>query len=310
MSSRVRPAHAVKYDLLAIDLDGTLLDPGGEVSRVDREALTKARAAGLSIALCTGRALSECVHIARAVEQIEPVIVAGGAIIADPVAERTLRTFPMQEPLVRELVELLTGHGHAALVLKDPSAVRDSGVHAGHDYLVVSPTGEAGIDPVTRWWFDTLNIGVRVVPSIEHDEHPEHTVRVGVCGSRGKTRAAATDLRSNFTDRVTLHHFHAVIPGTQPGHEDDHIVILEAFDASVNKWSAVSALAGERGLDLARIAAIGNDINDIAMLQHAGLGVAMGNAIPEALAVADRTTLTNTQGGVAHAIERILAGEW
>ncbi|MBC7772102.1 MAG: HAD hydrolase family protein [Pyrinomonadaceae bacterium] len=87
-------------------------------------------------------------------------------------------------------------------------------------------------------------------------------------------------------------------------------MILEVFDKAADKWAAVSWLAGSRGIALTSIAAIGNDINDIAMLQQATLGIAMGNAIEEAKAVSHRHTLDNTADGVAHAIERILSGEW
>ena len=58
------------------------------------------------------------------------------------------------------------------------------------------------------------------------------------------------------------------------------------------------------------MAAIGNDINDVAMLKGAGLGIAVANAIDEARAASHRHTLSNEEHGVAHAIDRILAGEW
>src|SRR5206468_11940426 len=102
-------------------------------------------------------------------------------------------------------------------------------------------------------------IKVRIVPSLDHDEHPEHTVRVGVCGTRGRTQAAADELRSAFADEVVFHHFGAVVPGDNTKHPDDQIVILEAFDKSVNKWAAIEWLAERHGLAPGRIAAIGND---------------------------------------------------
>ena len=59
-----------------------------------------------------------------------------------------------------------------------------------------------------------------------------------------------------------------------------------------------------------RIAAIGDEINDAAMIRSAGLGVAMGNAVPAVRDAARRHTLANTHDGVAYAIARILGGEW
>ena len=59
-----------------------------------------------------------------------------------------------------------------------------------------------------------------------------------------------------------------------------------------------------------RIAAVGDEINDVAMIQAAGLGVAMGNAIPAVRNLAHRHTRSNREDGVAHAINNILSGEW
>ena len=300
------------YDLIAIDLDGTLLCSQGRVSEENAAAIRRARESGVRVTVCTGRGMIECRHVTDHIEQHEPVVVAGGAMLACPRTLDTLHRFSMDIGLVRELTECMLSHGHAALVLKDPAATapRTGEARRGHDYLVVSPRGWDGIDPVTRWWFKALNVPVQVVPRLEEDEHPEATVRVGVCGTRRGTTDVAREIRGRFASRTTLHHFHAVVPGTNPASEDDHILILEAFGEHVNKWTAIRWLAEHHGINPARIAAIGNDINDVAMLENAGLGVAVANAIDEARRAAKRHTLANDEHGVAHAIDRILAGEW
>jgi hydroxymethylpyrimidine pyrophosphatase-like HAD family hydrolase len=299
-----------KYDLIAIDLDGTLLCSRGLVSELNVRAIERATRAGVRVAVCTGRGFNECKHVTSLLASEEPVVVAGGAILSHARTGRTIHRFPMNPDLVRRLVGRLTSHGHAALVLKDPADVDEPGIAPGHDYLIVSPTGESAIDPITRWWFEEHDIKFHVVPAIEHDEHPDHTVRVGVCGTRGRTQAAADELRRDFAREVVFHHFGAVVPGDENKPADEQIVILEAFDKSVNKWAAIRWMADRRGIDPARIAAIGNDVNDVAMLHAAGLGVAMENAIPEARAAAGRRTRSNDADGVAHAIDMILAGEW
>lgn len=305
---------SIGYDLIAIDLDGTLLCPSGRISPANAAAVRRAREAGVRVTICTGRGLVECRAFAQQIEQRDPVVVAGGAMLSCPTSLSTLHRFAMDRGLVGELVECMLSHGHAALVLKDPDGTRprngDASELHGHDYLVVSPNGWEGIDPVTRWWFKELDVPVKVVARLDEDEHPECTVRVGVCGTKRATRQVAADVRKSFTNRTTLHHFQAVVPGTHPEHDDDHILILEAFGRDVNKWTAIRWLAERDGIDHARIAAIGNDINDVAMLSGAGLGVAMGNAIPEARDAAHRHTLPNDRDGVAHAIDKVLAGEW
>jgi hydroxymethylpyrimidine pyrophosphatase-like HAD family hydrolase len=208
----------------------------------------------------------------------------------------------------------MLSHGHAVMVLKDADATgpneQGTGQARGHDYVVVSPRGEAGLSPVSRWWFEQLRVSVKIVPDLEHDEHPEHTVRVGICGPRRETTAAADEICREFGDQVQFHHFGAVVPDEDPDDPDSQVLIFEAFDRLVNKWTAIRWLAEREGIELSRVVAIGNDINDVAMLENAGLSIAMGNSIPEALAAAQRRTLRHDEDGVAHAIRQVLCGEW
>lgn len=299
-----------RYDLIAIDLDGTLLDARHRISADNLRAIERARQAGYLVTICTGRGWVECREYARQIRQSEPAIVAGGAIVTCSQTERTLHRFPIDHTLVADLSRCMIDHGHAVLVLKDPDATGSAPGARGHDYLVVSPRGEEGIDPVSRWWFRQMNVNIRVVPSLEHDDHPEHTVRVGICGPRSETSRAADEIRERFGGSVQFHHFGAVVPDAAPGDPGGQVLIFEAFEKTVNKWTAIQWLARRHGLSESRVVAIGNDINDIAMLENAGLSVAVANAIPEALAAADRTTRSNEQAGVAHAIDQILAGEW
>lgn len=297
------------YRLLAIDLDGTLLDSDHRISTENLRAIERARAAGMQVSICTGRGWVECRDYARQMNHTAPAVVAGGAIVTCSNTQRTLHRFTIDQPLVHELARCMLDHGHAVLILKDPDATGLTPADRGHDYVVVSPRGESGIDPISRWWFKKLNVGIRIVSELDLDEHPEHTVRVGICGPRSETEKAAAELRERFGARVQFHYFAAVAPGTasNPGSE---CLIFEAFGREVNKWNAIRWVAQRQGIDPSRVVAIGNDINDVAMLQHAGLSIAMGNAIPEARAVANRLTLTNDDHGVAHAIDQVLAGAW
>jgi hydroxymethylpyrimidine pyrophosphatase-like HAD family hydrolase len=205
------------------------------------------------------------------------------------------------------------------MILKDPDGTIDPSSpqsEQGHDYVVVSPRGRSGVSPITLWWFEEHDVKHRIVESLDDDEHPEHTVRVGVCGSRRLTTAVADAIRSTFAGLAAMHHFGAVTPGHEQAAKDagmtgdEDILIFEAFHPDTDKWTAISWLAKQRDIDPRRICAIGNDVNDLGMLRAAGLGVAMANAIPAARDIATRHTLANDADGVAHAIERVLTGEW
>lgn len=292
---------ACRYRLLALDLDGTLLNARGEVSPANARAVLAAREAGLRVVVCTGRGLVESKPHLDAIGQTDPVVVAGGAVIADPVSGLTLHRHAMDPGLVAEVTAAVMREGQAALVLKDRAS-------AGYDYLVV--TGESRPDPVSVWWFEKMRVVVRFVRTLAEDEHPEHTVRVGVVGGVAEAARAGEVLRGRFGGRAVFQSFASLVGSEATGEGEREIRIVEAFDPGSGKWPALRRLAAGLEVGDAEIAAIGDERNDLEMIRGAGLGVAMGNAVPEVLGVADRVTARHDEDGVAEAIGRILDGSW
>lgn len=158
-----------------------------------------------------------------------------------------------------------------------------------------------------------MDVEVKFVDEIDHDPHPEHTVRVGFAAVADQMHELARGVHEEFGRETLTQHFAAVagVRKDQPhGARYDGVHLLEVFDPQVNKWTAVHRLALEQGISRERIAAVGDEVNDVALIEGAGLGVAMGNAVPAVMRVANRVTLSNAEDGVAHAIEKILSGEW
>lgn len=294
---------ALRYDILAIDLDGTLLGPDGTVSPGNRAAVQRARQAGLSIFPCTGRGLVECRHILEDIGHVGPVAVAGGAMIADVASGKTLHRFAMSPSTVAHAVEAFHGEGNAALVLKDRYA-------AGFDYLVVTGPDNHAIDPVSVWWFEALKVELKFVQSLEEDAHPEYTIRASIVADAHRSVPLMRRLRDHFGPSALLHSFPAVISSDLQNAGQREVHVLEVFDARAHKWSAVQWFAEQNALFNPRVCAMGDHVNDVTMLREASLGIAMGNAAPEARAVADIVTRSNADDGVAHAIDQILAGAW
>jgi len=137
-----RTHAARRYDLLALDLDGTVLDRAGRISEANRRAIRRAREHGITVAVCTGRGLAECRHYLEQIGQDDPVVVAGGSILADPVSGRTLHRFPVRRDLVHAATRMLLDRGWPVLLLKDPAG-------AGYDYLVIHGDERHPLDPVT-----------------------------------------------------------------------------------------------------------------------------------------------------------------
>lgn len=301
-----------RYQLIGIDLDGTLLNGRREVSARNRAAIARARELGVRVVVCTGRGLAECRHILSEIQQDEPVVVAGGSMVACPRSGRTLHRFGLEEQAVRRATRRLIDHEHPVMILKDPSV--------GYDYLMVVGERRLALDPVTEWWLASMDVRHRFAMSLDEDEHPGHTVRLGVCGLSSRLAGLMADIRTEMNEpgvgAVNLHHFGAVVA---PEHarrlpDGESLHILEAFAPEATKWSGIRWLAERDGLDLGRVAVIGDEINDLSMMEGAraagGLAVAMGNAKPQVKAVAQRETAGHDEDGVAVAVEAMLEGRW
>lgn len=307
------PGHRTRtnYDLIAVDLDGTLFGPDGKVSPENVAAVERARRAGIEVVICTGRAMVESTlaieaisaHVPAKGRAIAPMVCAGGAMVCDVAGRRTLHRWPMRRELVSRLCAHFAARKRAPLILKDRDA-------AGFDYLVVN---SGPLEGPTQWWFSVMDVEVKFIDRIEDDPHPEHTVRVGFAAVATDMLELARSVHAEFGKETLTQHFAAVAGSALAGIagvKDESIHLLEVFDPQVNKWTAVHRLALEQGIPRERVAAIGDEVNDVAMIEGAGLGIAMGNAIEKVKQAAKVQTRSNAEHGVAHAIDMILAGEW
>jgi hypothetical protein len=320
----------MKYRLIGIDLDGTLLDGGGKATAENIAAIARARAAGAMVVPCTGRGWRES-HAALAhlvlggehegtgnreqgtakrergtlpVAEIpgaenpgvgNPGVFGSGSSVNDLVTGQTLHAKEIGPALALEIVQHLFDLPDSVLVFRDPA-------RAGYDYLV---TGRGALAANTQWWFAMTGVTVRYQNHVSSADL-SHSLRVGMVGTAQRIAAAAESVRSKFADRVNVHGFEAV----QMPNPEESVHVLEIFAAGVDKWHGLSWIARQHGIEAREVAAIGDEINDVAMIRSAGCGIAMGNAIPAVLACADRVTLDNTRHGVAHAIDQLLSGNW
>jgi Cof subfamily protein (haloacid dehalogenase superfamily) len=275
-----------RYRLVAIDLDGTLLGPGGKVTEVTRLAVRRALEAGLLICFATGRNWTESKAVIDAVEHYGTAVFVGGAMVIDVEKQVTLHRTMMRPTLARELCGFLEAAGHAPCALQDTQA-------AGVDYLV---SADVELDEATRHWIEVTDAVVQRVKGLAHHGH-EHTIRVGICSAPTEVRRVRDDLIGRFGEQVICHNLFV------PAYD---VEVLEVFDPAVNKWEGILHVARHHGIEASEIIAVGDDVNDLPMIQGAGLGVAMGNARPEVLAIADRVIGRNDEDGLAAFLDELV----
>ncbi len=274
------------YRMIAIDLDGTLLSPRGEVTPRVKQAVRKALDAGLLVCFATGRNWTESRTVLEAVEHYDSAVFVGGAMVVDTKKEVVLHRMMMQPDLARDLCRHLEAAGHAVLALQDTDAT-------GFDYLV---TGDLPVNDPTRHWMKVTAAQIQTVARLADHPH-DHTIRIGIVAPPAEAARMKWSLLENFQDRIVCHSLFV------PAYD---VEVLEVFDPAVNKWEGVKLVAQRHGIAEEQIIAIGDDVNDLPMIAHAGLGVAMGNARPEVLAIAKRVIGTNAEEGLAQFLEELV----
>ncbi|MEO0964149.1 MAG: Cof-type HAD-IIB family hydrolase [Planctomycetota bacterium] len=262
-----------RYDLIALDLDGTTLRPDASLSEAVVDAVGRALARGVRVMLATARPPRAAMIYHRELGLDTPMVTYNGSMLVEAdgtVIEHT----PLPEGLGRRIAE-------AARAL-DPDVV----VHV-----------EAG----DRWLTDRHDPLLTVASATAFP--PDHVgpLDTFIDGPITKLMLLTPDER--------LPGLHAAITdafGDEAGVLicDGHM--MQCVDPSVDKSIAVARLAETMGVDSARVMAIGDAPNDTGMLRWAGLGVAVGNAWPEAKHVADAVVASNVDDGVAEAIDRFI----
>ncbi len=285
----------MNYRLLGIDLDGTLLCPQGEISRDNLDAIGDAQDAGLTVVPCTGRSWRESRLVLDHVPGLGVGVYVTGSTIADTATGQTRHFTAFEPDTAAGLIDLLKDEPEAVLAFREHNRV-------GHEYLV---TGNGELTDNSKWWFKYTGAIVKT----QHDVTPgdlEHTLRISMVATGSRTPDLLQKVNERFPGQVEAHGFAAI----QSPNPDKAVHILEVFPPGVDKWHGLTRVADDMGLSASQVAVIGDEINDIAMLQAAGCAIAMENGADAAKQHAAYVTKPNHDHGVAHAIRQILDGNW
>ncbi|MBC5635743.1 sugar-phosphatase [Ornithinibacillus sp. BX22] len=265
------------YKLIAIDMDGTLLNDHHEVPENVKAALHQAKKQGIKVVLCSGRPIGGMRSYIRELnldEDGDYAIAYNGAFVQNTysnevVAELSLKHDDLQN-LYDHSLELNTPmHFFDVNGLYTPNA-DISEYTVLESYLNKIPLGYRQVSDVPK------DISIPKIMYINKPEKLTHTIQ---------------SLPESLTDQYN-------IVQSSP-------YFLEFVHPNASKGNAVRKLAELLGIKQEEVMCIGDNGNDISMIEYAGCGVAMRNAIPEVKAVADFETLSNNEGGVAYVIEKV-----
>jgi Cof subfamily protein (haloacid dehalogenase superfamily) len=281
--------------LLALDLDGTLLDAHGHISDRNFQALKSAREHGVRLALVTGRRFRDSRPIALQLGLDVPLISHNGALTKHAETLETVAVLPLPVAAARQALELGKQLGADALVSDDHQGLgvlvydHVSGDNtAFHQYLAWSRRVHGD---------EEGGKSVQQVASL--DEYLDHDpIHLSFSGGCEEMKRLEDLLRSEVATAVKI--FCTIYP-------EKNFTLIDIVNSSVSKGAGVAAAAAEIGVQQDEIMAIGDNYNDLEMLLFAGTGVVMANAPLSLREVCGlRPTASNVEDGVALAIEEFI----
>lgn len=258
------------YQLIAADLDRTLLRSDGTVSDFTRTVIAQCQQAGVGFTFATGRMYCSALPIAQKLHLELPLITYQGAFLAD-VNGNTMHALHLPQDVACALEEILRHSGLHYNIYADEKMFFSSFEKMFMDYA-----RHIGVTPL-------------VAPKGLHDIP---VTQFGVFADPEPIHALQQYIDAQFGDAV-----HTIITGGR---------FLEICHPMARKSYGLAQLADHLGIDRQAVIAIGDNQNDLDMLAYAGLGVAVENAVPEAKAAADRLTASNDADGVAKLIQELV----
>lgn len=281
--------------LLALDLDGTLLNSRGAISETNKRAIKRAEEKGVLVTIATGRRFRDALPVGLELELNAPLITHNGALLKYAQTLETVAVSILRGETVSEILRVGRAFGGDALLSADPN---------GKGVLFYDTVSEENI-PLQKYiaWSKTLH-GADAENAVHHVENLQsvlrnyETVHVSFSGKCAPMLEMESFLRAELGAAVN-------ILTTVYSRLDFTLIDILPPDAS--KGIAVEKLAALNDLTAENVMVMGDNFNDLEMLEYAGTAVLMGNAAPELLENENfHQTLSNDENGVALAIKRFI----
>jgi 5-amino-6-(5-phospho-D-ribitylamino)uracil phosphatase len=274
------------YRLLAIDIDGTLVNSRNELTPCTCAALERAAAAGIQVVLATGRRYSHALPLVERLGIRVPLVTASGALVKDPTNHATLYRAEFEPAALLAAMRLIDACGYDPVFCADTYA-------EGFDYYL--PRADARTPELAGYLAMNPGRG-RIWPELLTSPPPGLFAGF-VTGRREQMLEVEEALQRELSGKLNAHVLRS------PRYFG---FFLEVAPTGVTKWSGVLHLAEKWGISQAEICAVGDDVNDVPMIRGAGLGIAMGNAQPEVKAAAQRIAPSHDEDGLVRVVEWLL----
>ena len=268
--------------LIALDIDGTLLNSRWEVSPANRAAIAEATRRGVEVVIVTGRRYDFALPVVRQIDSLLTMIVNNGALVRTNDGQTHLRHLLSRET-ARHVLQATTPWRHAVAVVFDrPKA----------NQVILESIDWS--DPARGGYYSRNREFLAEACPLESClvDDPIQVMFTGqvVAMREAEETLQAVPFRDSFSLHVTVY-------------EDRDFSMIDVLHPAVSKGASLAEWAGIRGIAREEILAIGDNHNDLEMLSFAGTPVAMGNCVPALKEQGWHVTRSNDEDGVAAAID-------
>lgn len=273
------------FKLLALDIDGTLLTPRGEITQRTFDAINEIRHRGVMVVLVTGRRFGSARELVLRLELDLPLVSHNGALTKNIETLETLDFHPLEADLAREIIKFGREHKVDMICCDDP-----------HGLGTMVLDGISDQNKALHGYLKKYRDAVVEVPDLLEyvQSSPIQMMFSGRC-----------DPIDEFAEKLG-HAMDGNIQLFKTRYRSVDLTILDALSTTASKGGSLSAIANQNNIAREEIMAIGDNHNDLSMLGYAGLGVVMANAEDELKQMGFELTASNEEDGVAQAIEKFI----
>ena len=286
------------YKLIAIDLDGTLLNSYGVITENTKKIIKEVEEQGVNIILASGRPIDSIRAIANEIERKNYFIAGNGAIVYDIEKDEIIYENCLKKQKVLEIIKICEENsiGYSIYTEKEilTTALKYNVLYYYKENL------KKPEDKKTK-----ISIIQNMEEYIKNDNTSRY-LKITVCDENKIVFDSIIRKLRNLKDIEVLDVSHMARKTIKQGTEEIAVeyYYTEISRKNVDKWNAIEFLAKKLEIESKDIMAIGDNINDKQMIENAGLGVAMGQSTPVITNVANEVTSGNNEEGVAKILQK------
>ena len=291
------------YKLIAIDLDGTLLNSQGEISDENRLYLKKAIDRGIEVDLASGRPIDSVENLSLEIGANRYLISGNGAVVYGIQEKEILYNKFLSKAQVLNIIKMCKDNSIYCNVYTENEIIAES-----LNYNILFYYREnANKDEEKRTKINIVNDMYKYIESSQVEKY----LKITVCDDSQLIFNSILRKLKTISDVDVLDVSHMSRKIIKDGTERIQIEYFytEITNRNVNKWEAIKYIIEKDGIAPEEVVGIGDNINDKEMIEYAGLGVAMGNSSPDVKAVAKIVVADNNSDGVAEAIKKYILND-